>query len=463
VHPDEYPETLLRWTNAMQTGQAYEMEYRLKRAVDGMYRWHLGRAIPLRDLNGRIVKWLGVCTDIHDQKMATKRMEALNEELEERVQERTKQLEESNASLQKEIAERERMEQKERAGLELLRTVLERMPLGAVIWDEHRTVIHANEIFCRLFDIDAMDVVGKAGVHVVEKAKRVLQDPVYSANRLKQILEDGVPSLQQELAFRSGTIVVRDYLPVLVAGVLRGHLFLYRDVTQERMIDRAKSEFMSLASHQLRTPLTAIRWALSRLKKKENDPTLFSMINTASEASSRMAETISTMLTISAAEAKTMQPKVAPVEIRTLLETVQKECFMNAERKKQHILIEADPALVIQSDANILKEILCNLLTNAVKYSPDKTTITLHAREHGNLFSIDVVDSGYGIPEHQQEKVFSKFFRGDNVRVLETEGTGLGLYLVSLLVKVLGGSISFISTEKGTTFTLSLEKSRSLA
>ena len=113
--------------------------------------------------------------------------------------------------------------------------------------------------------------------------------------------------------------------------------------------------------------------------------------------------------------------------------------------------------LRLHSDPTFLKEILVNLLQNAVKYTPDGGRIALSARAEGGNAVIQVKDTGYGIPPHQQKNVFQKFFRGENILGRDTSGSGLGLYLVSLMTDMLRGTIAVRSEQdKGTTFTLTL-------
>jgi signal transduction histidine kinase len=106
----------------------------------------------------------------------------------------------------------------------------------------------------------------------------------------------------------------------------------------------------------------------------------------------------------------------------------------------------------------MLREIFENLLTNAIKYTPEGGAIFVHAEHQKGSVTIRVRDTGCGIPKDQQDKIFSRFFRAENAMSIDTEGTGLGLYLVSQLVRTLGGSISFTSDEgKGTEFVLTLD------
>lgn len=134
------------------------------------------------------------------------------------------------------------------------------------------------------------------------------------------------------------------------------------------------------------------------------------------------------------------------------------------EEKKQKLIINCPgDALKISVDPKLMRIIIQNLVSNAVKYTPEGGTITVglkyNKKDEKNTYVITVSDSGYGIPKNQQSNIFEKLFRADNVRAMDAEGTGLGLYIIKAILDEAGGKISFKSTEnKGTTFTVVLPK-----
>jgi PAS domain S-box-containing protein len=453
VHPDDQERYKRRWMEAVRAGTPYEIEYRFKRASDNSFRWHLGRALPMHDEQGRIIKWFGTCTDIHDQKLAGERVEQMNEELERRVLERT-------AELEREIAERQNAEQKDRANLQRLRNIIDSMPAGVAIADEKLAVLHVNECYCKYFELDCtpQELVGQPGEKILELLREKVVNADYYGERLKSELAQGLPKIGEEVRLKSGRILSRDYLPIIVDGVSRGHVFLYRDVTQERRLDATKSEFMSLASHQLRTPLTAVRWVLGRLARnfqgKVSDYEA-RLLQEGRHAVVLMADTIDTMLAISRIEAGKIDLKLTDVEVCAFLRELQEQFRKEYEAKKQSFSLECSANVLLRTDAKFLKEICVNLITNAIKYTPEGGSIKVTVERMKDSLLVSVQDTGYGIPEHQQKRVFSKFFRAENIMDRDMEGTGLGLYLVSLLVRLLGGKITFLSIEnQGTTFTL---------
>ena len=455
VHPDDQQDYKIRWQQAIETGKEYEAEYRFRRAADGMYRWHLGRAIPVHDSKGAIVKWFGTCTDIHDQKRAEEKIRTLNQDLEQKVKERTVQLE-------NEVTERKALEQQERAHAERLRNMISNMELAAVAADENLTILHANQQFCDLFGLGKVsDIIGSNGIEVIKKAAATIENGAFFAQALTNIMQRHEKSLNREIPLKDGRILSSDYIPISEGGQHRGHLLLYRDITNEKRIDVTKSEFMSLASHQLRTPLTAIRWMLGRLErsldKKANDYEK-RLLNEGKGAIGRMADTINTMLMISRIESGKVTIKPVAIDLRVFLQSIQEGYRKEYSERHQTFTLDCAPGLTLSTDEGFLREIIQNLVSNAIKYTPENKSVSLSAYTRNAKTVIEVADSGFGIPTHEQEKIFTKFFRATNIVSHETNGTGLGLYLVQLLTKMLGGTIAFFSQENaGTTFTLTFD------
>lgn len=255
--------------------------------------------------------------------------------------------------------------------------------------------------------------------------------------------------------------------PIMLHGKPVGAIEVFRDITLEYEVDRMKSDFISLASHQLRTPLSAIKTYSHMLMEgymgEVNDAQKKSL-RTIVSAANRMNELISTLLNITRIESGNVTVTRKPVDVERLAEEVIKEHSLAANDKNIAIslVMSAKTSPTLSTDPLLFKEVLSNLVSNAIKYTPDdgRVTITIKNRRYDVLFSVQ--DTGMGIPKYSQEQIFTKFFRAHNVVKQETSGTGLGLYLVKGLVDALGGKIWFESTEgKGTTFCVSLSKAPS--
>ncbi|NTU69558.1 PAS domain S-box protein [bacterium] len=238
-----------------------------------------------------------------------------------------------------------------------------------------------------------------------------------------------------------------------------------RDITREKDVDRAKTEFVSLASHQLRTPLSSINWYSEMLLdgdvgKLNDDQELY--IKEIYKGNQRMVELVNALLNVSRLELGTFAIEPGPVNIKDLISSLANEMnpMSQARRIKVSIDIAKGVPLTYNADKNLFRIIIQNFLSNAIKYTYEKGKIIIKVEKKGKNLVFSVKDNGYGIPDNQKDKIFTKLFRADNVRQMDTEGTGLGLYIIKQIVEACSGSVGFISKEnKGTTFFASLPAS----
>lgn len=254
--------------------------------------------------------------------------------------------------------------------------------------------------------------------------------------------------------------------PILSEGKPLGAIEVFRDITLEQEVDRMKSEFISLASHQLRTPLSAIKTYSHMLAEGymgELNTDQKKSLNTIISASNRMNELISTLLNITRIESGTIAYNPKLVKLTTVIEELMPELSLMAKSKSISLGMKTigKASLKIRTDPLIAKEAVMNLASNAIKYTPDGGKVQIILRPRRADILIQIKDSGWGIPQQAQDQVFSKFFRASNIVKRETTGTGLGLYLVKGLVDTLGGKIWFKSSEEaGTSFYFTLPRAK---
>ncbi|HJX59610.1 MAG TPA: ATP-binding protein [Patescibacteria group bacterium] len=234
-----------------------------------------------------------------------------------------------------------------------------------------------------------------------------------------------------------------------------------RDITREKDIDRMKTEFVSLASHQLRTPLTAVKWFIEMLLDGDagtlNDEQSKYLRNVY-QSNERMIELVNSLLNVSRIESGRIIVEPSPTNIASLVnEVVSKLKPTMAEKDIKLVLKIEDNIPSIDLDQKLVFNVYENLLVNSTKYSFPEGVITLAIYKEGEFLISAVEDHGVGIPTHEQERVFLKFYRGTNVVKEHSEGSGLGLYLAKAIVESSGGKIWFKSEEgKGSTFYFSL-------
>jgi PAS domain S-box-containing protein len=242
-----------------------------------------------------------------------------------------------------------------------------------------------------------------------------------------------------------------------IYGNTVGCVVVLHDMTKEYQTDKAKTEFVSLASHQMRTPLTAINWyteVLKSLKYGSLNNKQSEYVSEIENASKRMTTLIDSLLNVSRLEMGTFIIDPVFLNLSNLIKNTI-EIFILAIEKKNLIVKQNYDTDVSHffADPQLLGMVLQNIFSNAIKYTPKGGKITFTVKKENDLFKIILSDNGIGIPLNEQNKIFEKFFRGDNVRIIDPNGSGLGLYIVHEIINNSGGKIWFESEEeKGTTF-----------
>jgi PAS domain S-box-containing protein len=241
---------------------------------------------------------------------------------------------------------------------------------------------------------------------------------------------------------------------------IRFFVALERDITKAKEIDRTKTEFVSLASHQLRTPLSAINWFTEMLLSEDAgkiNAIQKEYLNEVYRGNKRMVDLVNALLNVSRVDLGTFEVEPEPVDVVSISKDVIAEMKKMVAERNIDVIENYDEVPMIMLDPKLIRIIFQNLISNAVKYTPSRGKVEVTVKNIGDNLEIVVSDTGYGIPANQQDKVFTKLFRADNIQAMDTEGTGLGLYIIKSVLDESGGKISFVSKEnKGTTFTVVL-------
>lgn len=246
-------------------------------------------------------------------------------------------------------------------------------------------------------------------------------------------------------------------------GKNMGCIIVFRDVTEKREIERMRSDFISIVSHQLRTPLSAIKWFMEillegdvgKLKAKQTE-----IIKETYENNNGLIKFVNQLLNVSRIENNRLSINPETINLNNEVEKIIKEIKPLLKEKKQKFTFKnlEDESMTIKTDRNLLKNVLDNLLVNASKYTPDNGNIGLEiTKKDGDTLLFAISDTGIGIPAREQKKIFGRFSRASNAINYNASGTGLGLYVVKSILNMIGGKIRFESEEnKGTTFFLEI-------
>jgi signal transduction histidine kinase len=224
-----------------------------------------------------------------------------------------------------------------------------------------------------------------------------------------------------------------------------------------KTLDKIKDDFLSMASHQLRTPLTVIRGYASlaldgRLKTKQE---LNAGLREIASASERMAFLVNDLLNVSRLQSGRLEFKFEPVQLADLIESEVKQLTLMASKRRVHISYDKPKDIpVVSIDSDKMKQVVMNFLDNAIHYSNDDGEVKVElARINSDQIEFKVIDHGIGVPKAEQDKLFTKFFRADNARAVRSDGTGIGLYMAAKIIEAHHAEIIFDSAEgQGSTF-----------
>lgn len=248
-----------------------------------------------------------------------------------------------------------------------------------------------------------------------------------------------------------------------IEAKLIGIVTIFRDITKEKEIDRMKTELVSMVAHELRSPLTSIAGFSELLLDEGVTPEQSrEYAEIILKESNRLGDLINKFLDITRIESGKSQVHKTPVQIGHVVESILEMNLYLAERKGMKVNLNIpDDLSTVWVDREMMGEVLLNLFSNAVKYSPEGKAITIEVEDKEDEQLVRVVDQGYGIPEKSLNRIFDKFYRvTDNEHIQEISGSGLGLSLVKEIIELHDGSIWVESKlGEGSTFTFSIPKS----
>jgi two-component system, OmpR family, phosphate regulon sensor histidine kinase PhoR len=245
-----------------------------------------------------------------------------------------------------------------------------------------------------------------------------------------------------------------------------GRVLAMRDISEVRALEQLKSDFVATVSHELRTPLTSIYGFAETLLREDasfGEEDRASFVRYIASEAERLNRLVDSLLSAARLETGAVGLVLAPVDVAAVARDVAPWAGGRSEQHKLALVLPPGGALA-DADADRVRQVLINLIDNAIKYSPDGGTVTVRVRKRRRVVELRVSDEGIGISERDQRNLFQKFFRVDAAMSRGIRGIGLGLYLVRGFVTAMGGRI-WVESEhgKGSTFVVELPASEAPA
>ncbi|MDX1645305.1 MAG: ATP-binding protein, partial [Thermoanaerobaculia bacterium] len=333
-----------------------------------------------------------------------------------------------------------------------LQEILSSMSDGILVANDDGRVQFVNQRLRTLFDIDSeTPVEGKTPLELTRRPELV--------SLVSDCLEGGEAASDPRLPFESGRILAASAVPVSTGGVL----LVVRDVTERVHLDETRRDFVANVSHEIKTPLTAIRGYAETLKEGalEDPEVALKFTERVLGQCQRLEALLADLLPLARMEATEQDSlETEAVELDALIEHAAELVRPRAERRE--IAIELDLAQEMppyEGDHDALEQLVLNLLDNAVKYNRDGGEVRVTLRSSDDEIRLEVTDTGIGIPPESVPRVFERFYRVDKGRAREEGGTGLGLALVKHAAKLHGGTVELDSRlGSGSTFRVVLPR-----
>lgn len=333
------------------------------------------------------------------------------------------------------------------------------------VLDKDERLVFANQYFADLVHIPRVFLLGQS-VKEIFPLKKLSKVPIEYAedHALIPAMDDGQAGIYELPGDGTKPQIFR--LTIKKLPTTDQTVCLVQNITREYELSRMKSDFINLASHQLRTPMTAIM-TYSHMLSDGYAGVLTGeqqkLAGTIVQASERMIRLVNDLLTITRLQNEKVESKREVVSLSSILDHICTEVKPGAEKKQLNLTVKVTPDTPqICSDSAVIHEILSNLIVNAIQYTPAGGKIMVKAKKSDEHFvRITVQDNGIGIPKDYQALLFGQFSRADNALLAHPEGTGLGLYMITILLEKIGGKIKFKSElNVGTIFTLTLPTSK---
>jgi len=364
-----------------------------------------------------------------------------------------------------------------------LAVLVAHLPQAVLLEDGERRLLLTNRAFVELFDLRRTpeELVGSDMDELLGSSAAGFVEPDEYVRLVRSRMADRVPVLADELLTVDGRVLERDFVPVTVDGADAGHLWIFRDVTKRRReeerlaeeyqrlvgVTTAKNRFVASVSHELRTPLTSIISFAGLLADPESGPLTEEQqdfLEIIERNGSRLIRLVGDLLMLSRLESGAVALEMDDVDPADVVVTAARGQQLTAAERGVELQMRTVPGEPVVGDADRLGQVVDNLLSNAIKFTPPGGRVSATAVPDGEGWTIEISDTGIGVPADEQDRLFGEFFRASNSRTERTPGTGLGLAISKLIVDRHGGELRLMSEEgRGTTAVLRLPRAGRLS
>ena len=358
-----------------------------------------------------------------------------------------------------------------------LKSLIENLNKGILVEDEDGKILAVNDVFCKLFKINIKpnELIGLEVDSLNEVINLSVNNVDDYRNRLKEILDYKTIIIDEEIELNSGVVLERDYKPIFVQNLYKGHLWTYKDVTSKKMVEKellkakedaeasslAKEQFLSTMSHEIRTPMNAVIGITQLLINNEPKKEQLEYLTAIKYSADNLLGLINNILDFSKIESGNIGIENVDFDLHYLMQKVQNIFKFQADEKGIKLMVYLDHAVnkYLKGDTVRLNQIITNLVGNALKFTEfgNIEILIYNSLTRKNNIVFEVRDTGIGIEKDKLSKIFEKFTQANSDTTRKYGGTGLGLTITKLLVELLGGTISVESkVDVGTKFIVEL-------
>ncbi len=346
-----------------------------------------------------------------------------------------------------------------------LKSLVENLNNGILVEDENKIIVSINEAFCKIFNIQKSpsELIGLSSDTIISNIKSLIIESVCFESTINSLIENKIPVVEQEFVMKSGNILERDFMPIFVKNEYKGQLWSYKDITSRKneakellaakelaeASSKAKDQFLSIMSHEIRTPMNAVIGLTQLLINKEPKNEQIEYLKSIKYSADNLLELINNILDFSKIESGNIIIENIDFDLHEVIERLENIYKYQTDEKGLRFMIHLNHKVnqYLKGDSLRLNQILINLIGNAIKFTDHGYVEVLIYNSKSNSKNIifEVRDSGIGIEEENQSKIFERFTQANSDTTRKYGGTGLGLAITKLLVQLLGGTIAIQS------------------